>query len=76
MQIDLPAETVELAKSLTTPDKDTATVIGEALAKLARERQEVAAVMEGVAAFESGDHEPWDDFAKRFKAENGITPEQ
>ena len=76
MQIELPPETVKLANSLTTADKDAAAVISEALLRMAWERQEVAAVMEGVASFERGDYEPWEDFSKRFKEENGISPEQ
>lgn len=76
MQIDLPPETVELANSLTTDDKDAAAVISEAVAKMAFEQQEVAAVMEGVAAYERGDYEPWEDFSRRFKEENGISPQR
>lgn len=76
MQIELPPKTVELANSLTTSDKDAAAVISEALERMALEREEVAAVMEGVAAYERGDYEPWEDFSKRFKEENGITAER
>lgn len=76
MQIELPPETIDLANSLATADQDAAAVIAEALANMVSERKEVAAVMEGVAAYQRGDHEPWEDFSKRFKEENGITPQR
>lgn len=75
MQIELPAETVKLANSLTTADKDAAAVISEALERMAWERQEVAAVMEGVAAYERGDHQSLEDFDQEMRREFGISPD-
>lgn len=72
MQIDVPDHIVEKARRLAQHGEDAALVFEIALDSLARERQEVAAVLEGVAAYERGDHEPWDDFSKRFRQENGI----
>lgn len=74
MQFELPKQTIDLAKSLATGDGDAAAVIGEALTKLAWERQEVAAVKEGIDAYERGDHEPYEEFAARLMQERGITP--
>lgn len=76
MQIELSAETVKLANSLTTADQDAAAVISEALERMAWERQEVAAVMEGVADYEAGHHRPYEEFAAEIFAERGITPER
>ena len=72
MQIDLPDETIAKAKSLAGEGEDAAVVIGKALDNLAWERQEVAAVMEGIEAYERGDHEPYEDFARRLFAERGL----
>lgn len=55
--------------------EDAATVFVVALERLEHERREVAAVLEGVAAYERGDHEPWEAFAKRFQEENEIAAE-
>lgn len=74
MQIDLPPETIELANQLSTDDKDAATVIAEVLAKEVWERQEVAAVQEGIDAYKAGKHRPADEFFNEFMAEQGITP--
>lgn len=75
MQIDLPEEAIEKARLLAQDGEDAATVFVTALERLELERREVAAVLEGVAAYERGDHEPWQDFAKRFREENGIAAE-
>lgn len=76
MQIDLPNETIEQAKSLAEEGEDASAVIAKALEKLAWERQEVAAVMEGVADYQAGRHRPYEEFAAEFMAERGITREQ
>lgn len=73
MQIDLAAETVELANSLATETKDAASVIAEALPQLAWQRQGVAAAQEGIEAYKAGRHSPWDEFAAEFAAKHGIT---
>ncbi len=74
MKIDLSDDAVRLAESLATDDKDAAAVIVEALTRLAWERQEVAAVEEGIEAYRSGRHRPVEEFMIEFMLENGITP--
>ncbi len=76
MQIDLPAEAIERANRLAAANEDAATVFVKALDTLEWQAAEVAAVREGMAAYEAGDFEPWDDFASRFMAERGIVPER
>ena len=71
MQID---QVIERAKKLAIGGEDAAAVISEALDRLEWERKEVAAVKEGIAAYESGDHEPLADFDQRFRLENGLPP--
>lgn len=73
MQIELPDKAIELANSLAGDDQDAAAIITEALARLAWERREVAAVQEGIDAYKNGDHRPWDEFAAEFAAKHGIT---
>lgn len=75
MQIELPAEAVERALRLARDGEDAAAVFVNALDRLEHERREVTAVLDGVDAYERGDHEAWQDFSKRFREENGIAAE-
>lgn len=72
MQIDLPDQTIDLANQLASGEEDAAAVIGVALTKLAWERQEIAAVQEGIDAYQRGDHEPYEAFAERLFRELKI----
>ena len=72
MQIELPPETVKLVNSLTTDDKDVVVIINEALERMAWERQEVAAVMEGVEDYKAGRYRPLEEFGKEIQEEFGI----
>ncbi|QDT67956.1 hypothetical protein MalM25_08650 [Planctomycetes bacterium MalM25] len=74
MQIELPDKAIELANRLADDKQDAATVITEALAKMAWERQEVAAIQEGIDAYQTGQHRPVDEFLNEFMAEVGLTP--
>lgn len=74
MQIELPDKAVELAKRLASDQQDTAAVITEALAKMAWERQEVAAIQEGIDAYQAGRHRPVEEFLNEFMTEVGLTP--
>lgn len=58
MQIDLPEEAIEKARKLAHDGEDAAAVFVTAIEHLEHERREVAAVLEGVAAYQRGDHEP------------------
>lgn len=75
MQIDLPSNLIDQAKSLAGEGEDTAAVFAEALKTLAWERQQVAAVQEGIDAYKRGDYEPLEDFDRRFREEHGIRPD-
>ncbi len=44
--------------------------------KLAIEADEIAAVQEGIAAYQAGDHRPYEEFAAAFMAERGIEPKR
>ncbi len=75
MQIDLPAEVLERVNRLAAEGEDVTSVLLKGIERLEWEAAEVAAIQEGIDAYQRGDHEPWSDFARRFKAENGITPD-
>jgi predicted transcriptional regulator len=76
MQIDLPDAVIEQARRLAGANEDAADVIARALESWEWEGGEVAAVQQGIADYEAGDHEPWEDFSGRLMAERRITPEQ
>ncbi|TWT88548.1 hypothetical protein Mal64_20310 [Pseudobythopirellula maris] len=63
----------EAYRALSSLHSDVPAII-ETMAKQALEwqAQEVAAVQEGIDAYEAGDFEPWDVFSARMKAELGI----
>lgn len=44
--------------------------------RLAAEADEVAAVQEGIDAFERGEHRPYEEFAAEFMSERGIKPQR
>lgn len=75
MQIELPDDVIQRAKALAVDGQDVAVVVSEALAKLEWERQEVAAVMAGVAAVDRGEHIALEDFDRDFRARHGIRPD-
>ena len=75
MRIELPDDAVAKANQLAADGEDAAAVFVKALASLEAERREVAAVMEGVEAYERGDYEPLEDFDRRFREEHGIGPD-
>lgn len=75
MQIDLPADLIERAKLIAAPGQDAAAVFGEALNSLEAERQTIAAVQQGIAAYESGDYQPLDDFDRAFRRQRNISPD-
>lgn len=74
MQID--DKLIEQANLIAESGEDAEAVIAKAIAKLAWERQEVAAVQQGVDDYEAGRHRPYEEFAAEFFAERGITPQR
>ncbi|MEM6654176.1 MAG: hypothetical protein AAF596_00085 [Planctomycetota bacterium] len=76
MQIDLPTEIIEQAKSLATPGVDAAAAVAEVVAKAAdvqrAEQDVVAAVQEGIDAYERGDYQPIEEFGKELQTKYGI----
>jgi predicted transcriptional regulator len=76
MQIELPTDLVSRVQTkaalLGASEAEVIQRALDSLEKVERERLEVEAVLDGVAAYERGDHEPWEDFSKRFRQENGI----
>lgn len=66
---------IERANSIAFEGEDAEAVIARALANLAWERQEVAAVQEGVDAYQEGRHRPAQDFFDEFFGELGLPPQ-
>lgn len=73
MQVELPDDVLRRAALLAGEGEDAAAVIAKAIERLEWETAEVAAVQEGIDAYQRGEHEPWEDFARRFRDENGIS---
>lgn len=74
MQIELPDEAIEKARQLARDGEDAAAVFVTALERLERDRQEVAAIQEGIDAYQAGHHRPVDAFFDELMAEEGLTP--
>lgn len=74
MQIDLPEEVVERANKLAADGEDAAAVLTKALERMEFEAQEVAAVMEGVKAYQEGRHRPFEEFDREIREEFGFRP--
>lgn len=72
MHIDLPAEAILTAEKIAQDGEDAQMVILVALEKLASERREVSAVLEGVVAYEEGRHRPLEEFGADLKKKYGI----
>lgn len=67
-------ELIAKANLIAREGEDAKMVIAEAIAKLTWERQEAAAVEEGIDAYSQGRHRPAEQFFDEFMAELGLTP--
>ena len=72
MQIELPDDAYEQAKQIALGDESAQTVILKAIERLAIERREVAAIMQGIAAYEEGDYRSLEEFGKELSQQFDI----
>ncbi len=72
MQIELPDDAYERAKQIAIGDENAQTVILKAIERLAIERKEVAAVMEGIAEYEKGEYRAIEEFGNELSQRFGI----
>lgn len=75
MHIDLPTDLLQRVEKLAADGEDVSAVIAKGIERLEWEAREVAAVQEGIDAYERGESEPLEDFDRRFREEHGITPD-
>ena len=67
---------IDKANRIARDGEDAETVIAHALANLAWERQEVAAVQQSIDEYNAGRRRPYEEFAAEFFAELGLTRER
>ncbi len=72
MQIELSVDLIHRVEKLASQGEDAAAVIAKGIERLEWEAREVAAVREGIDAYNRGDSEPLIDFDQRFREEHGI----
>lgn len=75
MQIELSADLMQRVEKLASQGEDATAVIAKGIERLEWEAREVAAVQEGIDAYNRGESEPLEDFDRRFRKEHGISPD-